>query len=99
VTDERTPVAPGTAGQVLAEQILSAASTGVPDEPESERLVLRVPSTVLRAIEALASKSSRSRNYLAVQLLIAGLDSVLANFPDGDRDAVLLASITVAEGE
>jgi hypothetical protein len=98
-TEEPTPIPSGTAARYLAQQVVAAHDAGSAEDGETVRLVLRAPVALVRGIEALAAQASRSRNYMAVQLLIAGLDGVLAELPEEKRDAVLLASMTVEEAE
>jgi hypothetical protein len=84
-------LSPGAAAQALAAQI-EAASGGSEDEPV-ERLVIRIPLNLLRGVEKLAAQAIRSRNHMAVQLLLAGFDGVLAALPAEKRDEILLATM------
>lgn len=94
--DEPQPLDPGAAASHLAATIQQASQGGSEDEPV-ERLVIRLPLNVIRACEALALKANRSRNWMAMQLLLAGLDGVLAALPADERDQVLLHSMIVDE--
>ena len=94
--DEGVPITPGEAARHLAAQIsaASAQAGGSEDEP-AEKLVIRVPLNIVRAVEKLGADANRSRNWMFVQLAIAGLDGVLAALPEDKRDAVLVASMGV----
>lgn len=89
-------LAPGEAAKALAAQIEAATTPSSEDEP-AERLVLRVPLKLMRGIEKLALQAGRSRNYMAVQLILAGFDGVLAALPEDKRDDVLLACLVEEE--
>jgi hypothetical protein len=99
MTDEETRIEPGKAAAHLAATIASASEAPGPDEGLDVRLVLRLPLGTLRAVEKLATLANRSRNHMGVQLLLAGLDGVLAALPEDKRDQVLLAAMTVEEDE
>lgn len=96
---ETAYLTPGAAAQHLAAQIEAASAqqaASAEDEP-TEKVVFRIPANLMRGIEKLAADANRSRNYMAVQLMLAGFDGVLAALPADRRDLVLLATMTEEE--
>lgn len=59
------------------------------EEPVEQRIVsTRMPVSLLRFIDAMASEAGVSRNTMALKLLEVGIGEVMAELPDSIREGI-----------
>lgn len=75
----------GLFGEDLAGRIVSRIlqDDGIEDEPEELHAVsVRLPSTTKAMVDELAESAGLSRNAMTIDLVRAGIESVLSRLPD-----------------
>jgi hypothetical protein len=87
MTDELIPKTPA---QHVAALIKAGPGLEQDDSP-IKRFIVRLPINTVAYIDALGEHGGRSRNFMIGQLLVVGVQSVVDELPENERDQVQLA--------
>ncbi len=89
MTDELTAKTPSkTPAQHVASLVQAGPGLEHTDVSPVKRFMVRVPMNTIAYIESLAEASGRSRNFLIGQLLVVGIQAVVDELPENERDHV-----------